>query len=199
MPIVAIALVALGERPIGPRTPIRKAVALTILSGGKASAIAAALTLALIGRSVAEGLRGVWREARLRLKPRLGLLVSLPLRRRSETIRQPAEIAIVVEVVIGLAGRSLLAALCQRLSGLSSRYEPEIVLRVLQIILGRDRISAGVGVPRELQIFLGHMMRVAAYFNVRSIRTRKIASKDWGHADYLSAGHASFCSDLVSF
>ena len=65
VPIVAIALVALGERPIGSRTPVRKTIALTVLPGGKASAIAAALTLGLIGRSIDKGLRGVWRQARL--------------------------------------------------------------------------------------------------------------------------------------
>ncbi len=151
MPIVAIALVALGERPIGSRTPVRKTVALTVLPGGKASAIAAALTLGLVGWSLDKGLRGVWRQARLRLKPWLGLLVSvLPLCGRSETIRQAAEIAIVFQVVLGLSWRSLLTALCERLSGLSCRYEPEVVLRVLQIVLRRDRISARVGVPGEL-------------------------------------------------
>jgi hypothetical protein len=101
----------------------------------------------------------------------LGLLIRvLPLRRRGETIRQRPEIALVVQVVGLLSRRSLLTALRKRLRGLRSCDEPEVMFGVLQIILRRDRISAGVGVSRELEIFLGDMMRVAAYFDIRSIR-----------------------------
>ena len=41
---------------------------------------------------------------------------------------------------------------------------------MLQIIFCRDRISARVGVSRELEVFFRNMMRVAAYFDVGSVR-----------------------------
>jgi hypothetical protein len=108
----------------------------------------------------------------MRLKTWLRLRISvLPFRGRCEPIRQRAEIAIVFQVVdLALSGRSLLAALCERLRGLGGCNKPEVMFGVLQIIFRRDRISPCVGVSRELEVFLGDMMRVAAYFDVRSIR-----------------------------
>jgi hypothetical protein len=172
VPIVAITLVPLRKLPIGSRTAVGKSVALTVLPGRKAPPIVAALTLGVIGRSIAERLWGIRRGARLRLKSLLRLRVSaLPLRRRGETVRQRAEIAIVFQVVaFALSGRSLLAALCERLCSLRSRNKSEVMFGVLQIILRRNRISPGVSVSRELEIFLCDMMRVPAYFDVGSIR-----------------------------
>jgi hypothetical protein len=96
LPIVAITLVTLTERPVRSRTPVLKSVALTILPGRKAPAIIAALTLGFVRRSVVEWLRSIRRSARLRLKALLRLLISvLSLRRRSEAIRECAEIAVV--------------------------------------------------------------------------------------------------------
>ena len=172
MPIVAITLVPLRKLPIGSRTAVGKSVALTVLPGRKAPPIVAALTLGVIGRSIAERLWGIRRGARLRLKSLLRLRVSaLPLRRRGETVRQRAEIAIVFQVVaFGLSGRSLLAALCERLRSLRSGNKSEVMFGVLQIILRRNRISPRMSVSRELEIFFRDMMRVAPYFDVRSIR-----------------------------
>jgi hypothetical protein len=105
------------------------------------------------------------------MKTGLGLLIRvLPLRRRGETIRQRPEIALVFEIVGLLSGRSLLTALRKRLRGLRSCDESEVMFGVLQIILRRDRVSARVSISRELEIFLRHMMRVAAYFDIRPIR-----------------------------
>jgi hypothetical protein len=108
----------------------------------------------------------------VRLKTRLGLLIGvLPLRGRGETVRQRAEIAIVFQVVGILSGRPLLTtALRERLRGLRRGNKPEVMLGVLQIILRRYRISARVGVSRELEIFLRDVMRVPADFDIRSIR-----------------------------
>src|SRR6185312_11984418 len=170
LPVVPITLVAVLERPIGPRSPVGKPAALAalpLLPGDKASA---GLTLGLIRRPVGERLRGV-RRARVRLKARLRLLINvLPLGWRSETIRQGAEIAVVLQIVALFSGRALLTALRKRLRGLRGGDEPEVMFGMLQIILRRDRISARVGVSRELEIFLGDMMRVAAYFDIRAIR-----------------------------
>jgi hypothetical protein len=169
--IVAITLVTIRELPIGARSAVRKSVALTILPRRKAPPIVAALTLGLVRWSVAKRLWGVRRNVWLRLKSLLRLRVSiLPLRRRSETIRQPAKIAIVFEVVaFALSGRPLLTALRQRLCSLRSGNKSEVMFRVLQIIFRRDRISTRVSVSRELEIFFRDMMRVAAYFDVRPI------------------------------
>jgi hypothetical protein len=162
--VVAIALVALGKRPILSRAAFGKPVALPVLPIGKTRPIALALTLALVRRPLDVGLRGGWH--RLRLKP----LLRLALRGRGESIRQRAEIAIVFHVVaLAFSRRSRLAALCERLRGLRGSDKSKVMLRVLQIILRRDRISPRVGVSRKLEVFLGDMMRVPAYFDIRSI------------------------------
>jgi hypothetical protein len=170
--IVAITVVPILERAIGSRTSVLKSVvALTILPGRKAPPIIAALTLGLVRRSVTKRLWGVRRNVWLRLKSLLRLRVSvLPLRRRGETIRQPAKIAVIFEVVaFALPGRSLLTALRQRLRSLRSGNKSEVMFRVLQIIFRRDRVSACVSVSRELEIFFRDMVRVAAYFDIRPI------------------------------
>jgi hypothetical protein len=170
LPIVPITLVSLLERPIGSRAPVGKPGALPLLPGGKASAVGAGRTLSLVGRPIAERLRSVRRRARMRLKTRLRLLISvLSLGRRSETIRQGAEIAIVFQIVALLSRRALLTALGKRLRGLRSGDKSEVMFGMLQVILRRDRISSRMGVSRELEIFLGDMMRVAAYFHIRAI------------------------------
>jgi hypothetical protein len=153
-----------------PRTSILESIALTVLTRREASALA--LTLGLVWRrrwSVAEWLWRVWR-AGLWLKSLLRLLIRvLPLSGRSESIRQRAKIAIVFEVVVTLTSRPLLTALRERLRGLSGRNQAEVMFRVLQIILRCDRVSAGVRISRELEVLLSDVMRVAAYFHIRSI------------------------------
>ena len=95
----------------------------------------------------------------------------LPLGGRSETVRQgAAEIAVVIHLVAFLSGRPLLTALRKRLRGLGGGNQPEVMFGMLQIILRRDGISPCVGVSRELEIFLGDMMRVAAYFDIRAVQ-----------------------------
>jgi hypothetical protein len=171
LPVVPVSFVTLRELPIRPRTAILKSVALAILPGSKSPAIGAALALAFIRGSVDEWLWRVRRSARLRLKSWLRLLVnSLALRGGRESIRQAANIAVIIQIVVALSGRSLLAALCERLCGLRRRNKPEVMLSVLQIILCRDRISASMRVSCELEIFFCDMMRVAAYFDIRPIR-----------------------------
>ena len=172
MSIVAITfIVAVLERAIGARASILKSVALTILPRRKAPPIIAALTVGLVRRSVAKRLWGVRRNAWLRLKSLLRLGVGvLPLGGRGETIRQPAKIAVIFEVVaLALSGWSLLTALRQSLCSLRGGDKSEVMFRVLQIVFRRDRVSAGVSVSRELEIFFRDMMRVAAYFDVGSI------------------------------
>jgi hypothetical protein len=171
MSVVAIALVAVLVRAIGSRTSILKSVALTILPRRKAPPIVAALALGLERRPVAKRLWDVRRSARLRLKSLLRLRVSvLPLRGRGEAIRQRVKIAVIFEVILILAGRPLLTTLCQRLCSLRSGNKPKVMFGVLQIILRCDRISACVSISCKLEVFFRDVMRVAAYFDVWSIR-----------------------------
>ncbi|MBV9908259.1 MAG: hypothetical protein JOY52_11930, partial [Hyphomicrobiales bacterium] len=134
MSIVAIILIALLEWTIRPRTSILKSVALlTILPRRKTPAIIAPLTIGLVRRAVAEGLRDVLRNVWLRLKALLRLLVSvLPLRGRGETIGQRVKVAIIVHAVLVLSSRPLLTALRQSLSSVSRGNETEVVFGVLQ-------------------------------------------------------------------
>ena len=48
--------------------------------------------------------------------------------------------------------------------------DSEIMLRVLEVILGQNRIAGGLGVARQLEIFLRHMRRIAAHLHVRTVR-----------------------------
>ena len=170
MSIVAIPIVAVLVRAIGSRTSVLKSVALlTILPGRKAPAVVS-LAFGLVSRPVGERLWGVRRSGRLRLKSLLRLLKgNLPLRGRSETIRQRVKIAVIVQVILILAGRALLTVLRQRLGSVRGGNKPEVMLRVLQIVFRRDRVSARMSVSRELEVFFRHVMRVAAYFHVWSV------------------------------
>ena len=170
MSIVAITLVAVLVRAIGSRTSVLKSVALTVLPGRKASPIVS-LALGLVSRSVGKRLWGVRRSGRLRLKSLLRLRINgLPLRGRSETIRQRVKIAVILQVVLILAGRALLTALCERLCSLRSGNKSEVMFGVLQVILRRDRIAAGVSVSCKLEVFFRDVMRITAYFHVWSVR-----------------------------
>jgi hypothetical protein len=105
------------------------------------------------------------------LKSLLRLRINgLPLRGRSETIRQRVKIAVILQVVLILAGRALLTALCERLCSLRSGNKSEVMFGVLQVILRRDRIAAGVSVSCKLEVFFRDVMRITAYFHVWSVR-----------------------------
>jgi hypothetical protein len=47
--------------------------------------------------------------------------------------------------------------------------QAEIMLRVLEIVLARNRISRRLRVARKLQVFVGNVGRGASYFDVRSV------------------------------
>jgi len=48
--------------------------------------------------------------------------------------------------------------------------QAEIVLRVLEIVLGGNWISRRLRIARKLQVFLGNVGRGASYFDIRSVR-----------------------------
>jgi hypothetical protein len=156
--IVAVLVVAILEWAIGPRTPVLKSVvALTIVPGRETPSVPATLPLALKRRSLNKRLRGVWLRESL-----------LPLRGGGETIRHPAKIAVIVQVVFVLW--PLLTALCERLRRLRRCNKPKVMFGVLQVILRSNRVAPCVSVSGKLEIFFRDVMRVAAYFDVRPIR-----------------------------
>ena len=59
--------------------------------------------------------------------------------------------------------------MCGQLRGLRGGDKPEVMLGVLQIIFRCDRVAAGVRVARELQIFFGDVMCVAANLHIGTI------------------------------
>jgi hypothetical protein len=94
----------------------------------------------------------------------------LPLRGRGETIGQRVKVAVIVHTLLVLSGRPLLTALRQRLRGVRSGNQSEVMLCMLQIILGRDRISACVSISCKLEVLFRDVMRIAAYFDVWPVR-----------------------------
>src|SRR5262249_37623594 len=48
--------------------------------------------------------------------------------------------------------------------------QTEIMLRMLEIVLGRNRISRRLRVTRMLQVFIGDDGRTASYFDIRPVR-----------------------------
>ena len=80
-----------------------------------------------------------------------------------------AIVAAIVERVAIVAWHRLLLRLALAELFLGRCDQAEIVLGVLEIVLRRDGIAAGVGVTGELKIFLGDVMRVAPDFHVRTV------------------------------
>ena len=53
---------------------------------------------------------------------------------------------------------------------LPSRARLRILFGVLEVVLGQNRVAGGLGVARQLEIFLRHMRRIAAHLHVRTVR-----------------------------
>ena len=89
---------------------------------------------------------------------------------RRVPIRQGADVILIVHIFrIEIAGDSLVAVLGPNLRRLRSSDEPEIMFRVLQIVLCGDRIVASMSVARQLEVLLRDLPRGASYFDVRPI------------------------------
>ena len=170
LPVVPIAVRSFAERAILTWPAVGKAIALPILAIGEPAAVSLALAVALERLPFDVGLRSIGRHVRLRGK-RVVLLVLIAgaLCRRGEAIGRAAEIIVVIILDLAIAGRPLLTALGQSLRGLGRGDQAEVMFRVLQVILGCDRVAASVGVAGQLKIFLRHVMRVAANLDVRSV------------------------------
>src|SRR5208283_5234607 len=84
---------------------------------------------------------------------------------RGEAVRHAREIVIVLEFLL-LVGGAAIAAVLLLLRG----DQPEIMFGVLQQILRHNNVAGRLGVTRELEIFLGDMLRRAADFHIGSVR-----------------------------
>ena len=97
---------------------------------------------------------------------------------RGEAIGQTTEIVAVIQVFrIGFSWSPHVAILGLELHGLRGGDQSEIVFGVLKIVLGGDRVVAGVCVARQLKVSFRHMLRRAANSDVRAVRV--IRSSQW--------------------
>ena len=53
---------------------------------------------------------------------------------------------------------------------LRRRYQTEVMLRVLEITLGRNRITGSLSIARKLNVFFSNMVRRAADFHIWAVR-----------------------------
>jgi len=168
LPVVAESFSSLAKRSVRASIAIGKAALLPVLTRRERRPFALIRAVALKRLPLHVGLRRVSRCVRLRLKASLIRLVDGSLGWGRESVGKATEIVVVLDLLA--LSFVALAALRHRLSGLRSRDQAKIMLRVLQVILRRDRIAARVGVARELQIFLRNVMGVAPDLYVRPIR-----------------------------
>src|SRR5690606_12851249 len=75
------------------------------------------------------------------------------------------------EVVVFVLDRRLtrLVGTLRVLHLLRCRDDAEVVLGVLQVVLGHDVVTGGLGVARELQVLLGNVGGVAAHLHVGAV------------------------------
>jgi hypothetical protein len=182
--LLVVAEVALGTGPtIGVRS-LTVLLIVAILEGTvrtRAAILAFVLAilafttlLALALRLTLLGLEARLRRIRLRrrgVRLRLvGLLHGLrrALDRRGETV---GDAALVVILFLGFRFADLadVARLSLLLGLLSRCNDPEVVFSVLEIALGHNRVAGGLGVARELQVFLGHVMGCAPDLHIRPV------------------------------
>jgi hypothetical protein len=85
------------------------------------------------------------------------------LPRRGETVGQATEIVAIVQVFwSGVSCDSNVAIPGLELLSLRGRYQPEIMFRVLEIVLRGDRVAGCVSVARQLKVSFRYMQRRAA-------------------------------------
>ena len=126
----------------------------------------------LVGRRVLRALLVVMRLClRLLLVTRIEGL-RLARRKRFAANRRLIVVALVIAVVSEIA--ALVAALLVVGLALAKLFlrrgdQPEIMLGVLIIVLGRDRVSGTLRIAGQLKIFFGDVGRSSANFYVRSV------------------------------
>jgi len=93
----------------------------------------------------------------LRLALRVPLIIAL---------RVALEIALRITLSLRILGRLL--GLVLGLLGRRRRHDAVVMLRMLKIILGHDAVAAGIGVARQLQVFLIDVAGRAANLDLRT-------------------------------
>jgi hypothetical protein len=159
--LTVLLIVAILEGTVRTRAAILALLAILPFT----ALLALALRLTLLGLEARLRRIGLLRRGvRLRL---VGLLHGLrrALDRRGETV---GDAALVVVLFLGFRFADLAdVARLRLLLGLLSRCnDPEVVFSVLEIALGHNRVAGGLGVARELQVFLGHVMGCAPDLHV---------------------------------
>ena len=80
-------------------------------------------------------------------------------------VRARLELLVVAALSARLEVRVLLAELLLR-----CRDQSEIMLGVLEIVLGRDRIAGGLRITCKLEVLLRHVIGSSANFHIRAVR-----------------------------
>jgi hypothetical protein len=151
--VVAPALVV--EVPLRVRDAARPTLALARLVAFSLSGLSC---LGLGGRRFAAGVD----VGGGRLGLAFGLLaLGRPLAARGEAV---APILVALEIVV-----AVLAVVRPEVLRLGRHDDAIVVLGVLEIVLGHHRVARGLGVARQLRIFLGDMGGVTAHLHVRTV------------------------------
>src|SRR5690606_25614367 len=149
----------------------------TVLALGPFRTLAAVLAhLAIAARAALEALRAL--GAGLAVVVGEGLAADIRLgsaelvhRRLALSLAVAEAVALLgVEVVALVVVRPLEAAVGRLQLRLRRCDDAEIMFRVLEVILGRDRIAGSLGVTRQLAVFLGDMLGGATHLHVRTVR-----------------------------
>ena len=149
----------------------RQSVDIARLALGRARLMAGFLSVARLARLI--GLGVAWHE-RLRGRRNVGLRLARSERCFGERM---AVVLAVLEIVVAARLELLIVAAAVRARlevrivlpelFLRRRDQAEIMLGVLEIVLGRDRVARRLRVTGKLEIFLRHMIGRAADFHVR--------------------------------
>src|SRR6185437_10543868 len=127
---------------------------------------------AVLARLLLFALKGLLVVA-LMVAPTIVAYVGLRLVLLRHEARLLAEARIALALVLAVLGDHLVGARLRLVLSellLRRRDQPEIMLGVLIVVLGRDRIARGARITRELQIFLGDVRGRAADLDVGTVR-----------------------------
>lgn len=203
--ILSVAIAARNKSPVLPLATILVTIRSAILVAILTAILTSLLTVAAL-------LVRILLELRLRLRAGIVIIRAAILAAAlisaavlpATIMRMVREAAVVVALVaILIEGARSTILLAKRLLG-SGDYT-KIMFRMLKISFGSHRVAGNLSVTRELAVFFGHMLRGAAYFNVRTVRlvaTRQrigtLATATAAHTPVLCWSHGCFSTFNVS-
>jgi len=165
---------ALAISSICPITTISSVTPITISPIIVAVAIAEAVLVAPEG-TIAVGVIARMAVLLMRLAVMLRLTVMLGHGRLSKTVVQHVVTAVIVAEVVALAALALtvaighVAAVLLQLLAIG-HDDAAVVLGMLKVVLRQHRVSGGLRIASERQIFLGDVCRGAPDLHIRSVR-----------------------------